>query len=128
MKRYGTRLILMVASLVLITTGWAFAHDQKISKEGKLVIHTSQAAMNAVSNFNDQRTDLGKIGTEAGAEVVASPKAQLAAKLYSYDHPEAFAKISDEAGTSYFAGQHQSSMVHDAIANFGKEGTICLTC
>ena len=135
MKRFALISILLASTLLLIATGSGLAHDEIISQEGKTVIHVDAEAVAAAKAYNarmDSRLDTrGYLSSEIGPEIVASPKALLAAKLYRYDQPEAFAKKSDEAGTSYFASEHQSAEVKNAIANWDKmggEGTICLTC
>lgn len=141
MKRYSKVLFLLI-SFLLVTAGFAFADSLK---DENAMAHTyayagseigpeivaSAKALAAAKKYNYDRTgsdSYAYAGSEIGPEIVAAPKAQLAAKLYSYDQPEAFATVSDEAGTSYFAAEHQSADVHEAIANLDKERTICLTC
>lgn len=127
MKRYSLTFLLLIASLLLVASS-AFADNQMIDHEGKLVIHASQQAKEVAEDSSYHNNYARKVDTEAGAEVIASPKAQLAAKLYRYNQPGAFAKRSDEAGTNYFASEHQSVSVHKAIAKLDDKDLFCPTC
>lgn len=127
MKRLGLMFVLFGA-FFLLTVGSAFADHGSSIPEVKVGVMASEKALDAAMDYNYDRIESQNYTSEVGPEIVASPKALLAAKLYRYDQPEAFAQISDEAGTSYFASEHQSASVHEAIANLGKEDTMCVTC
>ncbi len=127
MKRISLMLILLIAS-ALVITGSALADDQMISNEGMTVIHVSDSATHAMGSVAHEKNAFHSYhSSENGPEIMASPKAQLAAKLYQYDKEKLGDAVSD-AGGNYFASEHQPAEVTKAIANFGKEGTICLTC